>query len=296
MYFHSDSKVFLDGKWVNASRATASLYNQTLHYGYGVFDGMRSYKNAEGCNIFKAHAHFNRLLDAADKLKIELSYTTEELVNIAYQLLEKNGLQTAYIRPLVYLGPNMELTIEGTPHIFMGAWPWKKYLGHDPVDVMVAEQRKPTSETTPINGKIVGNYTNSILASSQAKKLGYHEAILLDIDGYVAEGPASNFFYERDGVLFTPTSKHALPGITRRTIMELARNWGIEVIEKNITLHEVYQADHAFFTGTASEVTPINSINGEKMKGTWEESHGHSLYMMYLQLVTNNEFQGLTIV
>lgn len=296
MYFHSDSTVFLDGNWIKATNANGSLYNQTMHYGYGVFDGMRSYKNADGCNIFKAKDHFDRLICSAGKLGIKIPYTSEELERIAYRLLEKNNLYTAYIRPLVFMGPNMELNTDSDVHVFLAAWPWKKYLGNQPINVMVSQYLKPGEKHTAVNAKIVGNYTNSILASTQAKNLGYDEALMLDEEGYVAEGPASNFFYEKDDTLYTPTTRYALPGITRKTIMQLAKEWGIDVVEKNITLEEVYQSDHAFFTGTATEITPIGTVNGENMKKNWEDSHAYTLYMMYRQQVMNNEYQGLTIV
>ncbi|MFT4738420.1 MAG: branched-chain amino acid aminotransferase [Cyclobacteriaceae bacterium] len=296
MYYTPDSYVFLDGNWVLAKEANTSLFNQTLHYGYGVFDGLRSYKNGESCNIFKAKEHFDRLIKSAENLHIEIPYSSEELVGFAYDLLNKNKLYTAYIRPLVFLGPNMELNTDSTVHFFMGAWKWKKYLGYEPIDVMVSQYVKLGQQHTPVNAKIIGNYTNSILASSQAKKLGYHEALMLDSNGFVAEGPAANFFYEKGDTIYTPTTSHALPGITRKTIMALARKWGVEVVEKDIELEEIYGADSAFFTGTATEVTPIRSINGEAVKKQWEDSHGHSLYMMYRQMVVNNEYMDLTIV
>ena len=217
MDYAADGIAFKDGNWVNVKEARTSLFNQTLHYGYGVFDGLRSYKNAEGCNIFKAKEHFDRLIHSAEKLHIKVPYTSEELVRIAYRLLEKNKLYTAYIRPLVYMGPNMELNTDSRVHLFMGAWPWKKYLGYDPIDVMVSQYVKPGKAHTPVNSKIVGNYTNSILASSQAKKLGYHEALMLDPEGFVAEGPAANFFYEKDDVLYTPktSAKYGATSILR---------------------------------------------------------------------------------
>lgn len=296
MYFTTTSQVFLDGNWVQARDANTTLFSQTLHYGYGVFDGMRSYKNAEGCNIFKAKAHFDRLIASAEKLHLRIPYTSEELVRIAYKLLEQNKLYTAYIRPLIFSGPNMELNTDSDVHLFIGAWPWKKYLGYEPVDVMVSQFVKPRKDHTLLNAKIVGNYTNSILASSQAKKLGYDEALMLDPEGYVAEGPAANFFIEKDNVIYTPPTDYALPGITRQTILDLAQQWGIQTVERRIHLDEVYDADYAFFTGTASEITPIGSVNGEKVTAEWDDTSAHMLYMMYRQLVMNNELQGLTIV
>lgn len=296
MYFRPNDQVFLNGNWVPAEKAQASLYSQTMHYGYGVFDGMRSYKNADGCNIFRARDHFARLINSANILGITIPYTEEELERIAYRLLEKNGLYTAYIRPLVFLGPNMELNVDSDVNVFIAAWPWKKYLGHEPINVMVSQYQKPSEKHTALNAKVVGNYTNSILASTQAKKLGYDEALMLDENHNVAEGAASNFFFEKDDVLYTPPSKYAIQGITRDTIMKLASEWGIKVVDKEFTIEEVYDADYAFFTGTATEVSPIATVNGEHMKKSWEESHAYMLYMMYRQQVMNDEYLGLTIV
>ena len=161
---------------------------------------------------------------------------------------------------------------------------------------MTSKHIKTVGLANKINAKIISNYTNSILASSQAKKLGYSDALMLDIKGNVSESPAANFFYEKDGELFTPTTEFAYAGITRGTIIELAKQWNVKVTEKEITLEEIYEADYAFLTGTATEVSPIRSINGEIYKAEWEDSNAHSLYMMYRQLVMFNEYQGLTIV
>ena len=296
MYFQEESIVFLDGNWIDAKNANFSLFSQTMHYGFGAFDGMRSYKNAEGCNIFRVKEHFERLEKACADLTIEMPYSVAELVSISYKLLKKNRMVNAYIRPLVFMDTNMDLRAENKIHIFIAAWRWKKYLGNVPLDVMVSEHKKTIGFANKINAKIIGNYTNSILASTQAKKLGYSEALMLDIQGNVAESPAANFFYEKDGVLVTPTTEFSYDGITRKTIIELARQWNIKVVERDITVEEIYKADFAFLTGTATEVSQIRSLNGEVFKAEWEDSHGHSLYMMYRQQVMYNEYQNLTIV
>ena len=181
-------------------------------------------------------------------------------------------------------------------HVFIAAWRWKKYLGNEPLNLMTSEHIKTVGLANKINAKLTSNYTNSILASSQAKKLGYSEALMLDINGNISESPAANLFYEKDGELFTPTTNYSYDGITRKTIIELAKQWNIKVTEKEITPEEIYEADYAFLTGTATEVSPISSINGEIFKAEWEDSNAHSLYMMYRQLVMFNEYQGLTIV
>ena len=296
MYFQEDSIVFLDGNWIEARKANFSLFSQTMHYGFGAFDGMRSYKNAEGCNIFKAKEHFERLIDACRDLTLEIPFGVDELVNIAYKLLKKNKLVNAYVRPLIFMDTNMDLTTDTKVHVFIAAWRWKKYLGNEPLNLMISEHTKTVGLANKINAKLTSNYTNSILASSQAKKLGYSEALMLDINGNISESPAANLFYEKDGELFTPTTDYSYDGITRKTIIELAKQWNIKVTEKEITPEEIYEADYAFLTGTATEVSTISSINGEIFKAEWEDSNAHSLYMMYRQLVMFNEYQGLTIV
>lgn len=296
MYYDAHTTVFKDGAWLKASQAMSSDFTQTLHYGSGVFEGLRAYENLNGCNIFRAKDHFDRLIYSCDKLHMKVPYTSEELVQIAYQLLDKNNMHNAYIRPLVFSGPNMYLTPSPDVHVFMGAWKWAKYLGSDPLNVMVSSYQRPNPRSTIIDAKIAGHYTNSILATTEAKQLGYDEALLLDMHGNVAEGPGANFFFEKDDILYTPPAGHILPGITRQTIMALAQELGIRVVEKFFTIEEVYGADHAFFAGTAVEMAPIASINGEQLKGDWEESAGYNIYLMYRQKVQFNEYQGLTIV
>ncbi len=295
-YFEQRGVVFLNGQWILAEDAQASIYNQTMHYGLGVFDGLRSYKNAEGCNIFAARTHYDRLIHSASLLNLQISYSSEELVHVSYELLDRNNLDSAYIRPLIWQDPNMALTNKSKANIFIGAWPWQKYLGHDPVSVMVSRFKKPGPEFMPVNHKVCGNYPIPILASTEARKLGYDEALLLDQHGFIGEGPAANIFFESEGKLFTPKPDNIFAGITRLTIMELAKKWGIEVVEKDMTLEEAYKMEYAFFAGTATEITPIKSINGEFMKEDWEDSQSHNLYMLYRRLVTSNEFEGLTIV
>lgn len=296
MYYDHKTEVFHDGKWIKAKDAKASLFDQTLHYGTGVFDGLRSYNNGNGFNIFKPAEHFQRLRFSAEKVYLKVPYSVEELINIAYELIDRNNLTNAYIRPLVYTGPNMALSPSSQVHFFMTAWKWAKYPGIEPLNTMISSYLKPSPKSTPIDIKVIGNYSQSTLASAEAKSLGYDEAILLDSEGFVAEGPGANVFYEKDGVLFTPKLGNILPGITRKTILELCAELKIEVIEKDIKKEELYKGDLAFFCGTASEITAIHSINGEVYTKKWEGSLGHSLHHMYQQKVKFDEYQGLTIV
>ncbi len=296
MYYSDRTEVFLDGEWIKAKDAKASLFAQTLHYGTGVFDGIRSYNNGNGFNIFKPHIHFQRLKDAAEKVYLKVPYSVEDLTKIAYELIDRNNLTNAYIRPLVYAGPNMILAPAKETHFFMTAWKWAKYPGFEPLNTMISSYVKPSPKSTPVEAKIIGNYSANTLASAEAKKLGFDEAILLDHGGHISEGPGSNIFYEKDGELFTPKLGNIFPGITRSTILEICDELHVKVTEKDITPEEFYQADHAFFCGTATEITHISSVNGEKFKKKWDDSIGHNLLEVYQQKVMFDEYRGLTIV
>ena len=296
MYYNDDTIVFFDGNWIKAKEAKASLFDQAMHYGTGVLEGIRSYKSEGSQKIFRAHDHFERLRRSAEMMFIKLPYTSEELTCIAYDLLAKNNLTDAYIRPLVYAGQDMMLKPTGDSHVFMAAWKWSKYNGLKPINVMVSQYRKPSVHAIPIEAKVVGNYSSATLVSAQARQLGYDEALLLDANHYVAEGPVSNFFYEKDHTLYTPKVGTILPGITRATIMSIAKEAGISVVEKDITVDELYEADQAFFCGTAAEISQIKSINGEKMKGNWEDSASYNIHFVYQKKVRFDEFEGLTIV
>ena len=296
MYYNDNTIVFHNGNWIAAKDAKTSLFDQTLHYGTGVLEGIRSYRSEGSYKVFRALDHFKRLHKSAEMMHLALPYSPEELTHIAYDLLEKNHLTDAYIRPLVYAGQDMMLRPTKDSNIFMAAWKWKKYNGIKPLDVMVSQYRKPSAQAIPIEAKVVGNYSSATLVSAQARNLGYDEALLLDANDHVAEGPASNFFYEKDNVLYTPKLGNILPGITRAAIFHMAKELGVTIIEKDIVVEELYEADQAFFCGTASEISQIQSINGEKMKGVWEDSASYSLHFIYQQKVRFDEFEDLTIV
>lgn len=296
MYFNRDSVLFLNGKWLKAKDAMGNLFSQTLHYGNGAFDGLRAYETSTGPQIFKAKEHFDRLHYSASKMFIDLDYTSEDLTVIAHQLLKKNHLNNAYIRPLVYLGANMALTETKDVYLLMTAWEWERYLGNDLLKVMVSSYEKPSPNSIPIDAKICGHYTNSILATMEAKSKGFDEALLLNSEGYVTEGPGANFFYEKDEVLYTSPVGNILPGITRATVISYAREMGYKVVERNFTAEELVDADTAFFTGTAAEIAGIKSIGGHDFTMDWEDTVAYSLFLMYRQRVVNNEFGDFTLV
>jgi len=296
MYYDKNTVVFHNGNFVKATEAKADLFSQTLHYGSGVFDGIRAYETQAGVQAFKAKEHFERFLKSAQRIHIELPYAAEELVNITYRLLEENNLTNAYIRPLVYLGPNMRLTKTNEVNLFISAWKWPRYQMNDQLDVMLSSFQRPNPQASYVDAKISGNYINSILATQEAKMKGFDEALLLDSGGYIAQGPGDNFFFEKDEVLFTPPSGHILPGITRKTIMELAEEMEVGVTKRLFTIEELQEADGAFFTGTATEIAGIKSIDRKPFKKKWEDTLGFQLLSKYRQRVTHDEYDSYSII
>ncbi|MEC7755820.1 branched-chain amino acid transaminase [Roseivirga sp. UBA1976] len=285
MYYNDQTTIFLDGQWLKAGEARASLYSQSMHYGSGVFEGIRSYATAEGTSIFKAEAHYERLIDSAHKMHMPCDYTVSQLVDWTYELLERNGLKDAYIRPLLYLGENMSLQKVSTSHLFICAWEWGRYLGDNLLNVMVSSYERPNPRAVPVSAKVTGHYTNSILATTEAKGKGFDEALLLDENGSVAEGSGANFFFEKDGELFTPPLGNILPGITRATVFELAAQMGIKVNEAYFSPHMVKGADGAFFTGTAAEIAGIEFLDGSPFRLPWKKTIGYRIAQHYQQLV-----------
>jgi len=296
MYYNEKSEIYLNGKWLNAAKATTNPFSQTLHYGNGVFEGMRSYKTENGAQIFKAREHFERLKYSAESMHIPFEWKVDELTKLCYELLEKNELEDAYIRPLIWLGENMKLEPTQESFLFLSAWEWPKYLGDNLLSLMTSSYERPNPKSCHVDAKVTGHYTNSILATTEAKQKGYDEALLFDNNGYVAEGPGANFFIEKNGILYTPPQGNILPGITRQTILELAIDAGFTAKEELFGEEWLLEADSAFFTGTAAEVAGIQSINNIDMKLNWDDSMGHTLAAMYRKHVRGNEYKYFTLV
>lgn len=290
-YYNENTILFLNGNFVKASEAKTDLYSQTLHYGLGVFEGIRSYETESGTKIFKAKEHYERLIYSASKMNIKLNYTVDELTDVTYQVLEKNNLKSAYIRPLVYMGANMGLVPSDEVNIMIAVWEWGKYLGNSLLKATISEYQRPNPKSCYVDAKVCGHYINSILATTDAKAKGFGEPILLDSKGYIAEGGGSNFFYEKEGKLFTPPIGNILPGITRATIIELANKMGYEVEEKLFTFEDLkkIKPEIAFFTGTAAEVAGIESIDDLVFETNWESTIASKLAKAYQNLVTGKE-------
>jgi branched-chain amino acid aminotransferase len=287
MYFNSDTLAFVDGVFVKADQAQVGAYAQSLHYGYAVFEGIRSYATPSGTQIFKAQEHYERLHYSCRSIGLPFNYSVEELTDITYQLLEKNNLADAYIRPLVYAAtPNMTLKHATSSNLLIAVWDWGKYLGDQSLRLSISPYQRPNPNAVPIEAKVSGHYVNSIIASSEAKGRGYDEALLLDMNGYVAEGPGANFFFEKNGELFTAPKGSILRGITRNTIIDLAREAGISVTEKFFTPDELQGATGAFYTGTAAEVVGIAAIDELEFSTPFSETLGAQLAERYRALVT----------
>ncbi len=262
-----DGVIWLDGAFVPWREAKTHVLTHTLHYGMGVFEGIRAYKTASGTAIFRLHEHTDRLFASAKILNMPMPYTKEMLNQVCLDVVKNNHLATAYIRPMCFYGSEgMGLRADNLAvHVMIAAWDWGSYLGKEELEkglrIKTSSFSRHHVNVTLCKAKANGNYINSMLALQEACANGYDEALLLDVDGYVAEGSGENIFIIRNGVLYTPDLTSALEGITRDTIMQFARENGIVVKEKRITRDEVYIADEAFFTGTAAEVTPIRELD-----------------------------------
>lgn len=286
MYYNDHTFIYLNGEIVRASEARIDLYSQTMHYGYGVFEGIRSYKTESGeTRIFKARAHYERLKNSALALNLPFPWSNEQLIKATYEILNRNNQQDAYIRPIVYAPANMSFVENTESFIAIETWQMKPFLGEKLLNVLTSSFERPNPRGFKIEAKATGHYVNSILASQEAKSKGYDEALLKDMNGFVAEAPGANFFMEKDGVLYTPQLGNILPGITRATVLEICSRHCIPVVEKNITLSEVHGADSAFFCGTAAEIIGIASLDKILFKNEWNNSIGATIQKAYKELV-----------
>ena len=291
MYYSDDTIIYLDGAFVKATDAKTDLYGQSLHYGFSAFEGIRSYKTGNGTKIFKAKEHYQRLQTSCEAVGIPYSWSNEELTEATYQLLQKNNLEDAYIRPLVFCPPNMSLQKAKTSNIMIAVWNWDAYLGDKLLRVGLSSYQRPNPRGFKVHAKISGHYVNSILACQEAKDNGYDEALLTDMNGFVAEGPGANVFYEKNDILYTPGLGNILPGITRATVKEIAAALGIEVIEKDISLDELKNADAIFYCGTAAEIIGWESFEGAAFNKSWNESTGRRIQLAYKNRVIEKELE-----
>lgn len=286
-YYHNNTIIYLNGAFVKAAEATTDYYSQSLHYGYAVFEGIRSYKTAGGeTKIFKAREHYERLQHSALALNMPYSWDTNELIEATYEVLAQNNLQDAYIRPVVYAPANMSFNPNNESYIMIAAWEMGLFLGEKLLRVMTSSFQRPNPKGFRIEAKASGHYVNSILASQEAKAKGYDEALLTDMNGYVAEGPGANVFFEKNGKLVTPPAGNILPGITRATVMEICAELNIPVEERLFTTDELKQADAAFFCGTAAEVIGWQSFDEAVFPTKWNDTLSRKIQLAYKEKVT----------
>lgn len=286
-----DGVIWLDGELVPWREAKVHVLTHTLHYGTGVFEGVRAYHADQGTAIFRLEDHTDRLFRSAHILGMNIPFDKDTLNEVQKQIVHENNLDSAYLRPMCFYGAEgIGLRADNLKvHVMVAGWEWGAYLGAEALEkgirIRTSSYTRHHVNITMCKAKANGNYMNSTLALQEALRDGYDEALLLDVDGFVAEGSGENVFIVRNGVIFTPDLTSALEGITRETIVTLAEEFGYEIREKRITRDEVYVADEAFFTGTAAEVTPIRELDGRKIGSGVRGPITEKLQSKYFDLV-----------
>lgn len=266
-----DGKIWKDGELIDWRDAKIHVLTHTLHYGMGVFEGVRAYKTDEGTAIFRLREHTQRLFNSAKIFQMAMPFDMETIMEAQRTVIRENKLESGYIRPLVWIGSEkLGVSARGnTIHVAIAAWPWGAYLGEDGINkgirVKTSSFARHHVNVSLVRAKACGYYINSILANQEALADGYDEALLLDTEGYVSEGSGENVFIIKNGKLFTPDLASCLDGITRDAVLTMAADLGIPIIEKRITRDEMYCCDEAFFTGTAAEITPIRELDNREI-------------------------------
>lgn len=286
-----DGLIWFDGEMVPWREANVHVLTHTLHYGMGVFEGVRAYKTDQGAAIFRLDQHSRRLLDSAKIMNMDIPYSLEELNEAQKKAVRENNLDSAYIRPMCFYGSEgMGLRADNLKtHTIVAAWEWGSYLGKENMEkglrIKTSSFTRHHVNISMCKAKANGHYINSMLALQEAMTDGYDEALLLDVEGFVAEGSGENIFIIRDGIIYTPDLTSALNGITRNTIMTLAEDLGYKLVEKRITRDEVYIADEAFFSGTAAEVTPIRELDNRPIGSGTRGPITKELQTLYFDIV-----------
>lgn len=259
--------IWKNGEFIKWEDCTTHVISHTLHYGGGAFEGIRCYQTERGTAVFRLKEHMERLHYSSKAIGMTLNYSVDDLCEATLSLLKKTRLAQGYIRPLAFYGTGQMGLRPGkaSKELIIAAWPWGAYLPHETVDVKISSYIRIHPKSTIADAKICGHYVNSILSVLELNGTNYHEALLLDSEGYIAEGPGENFFIVKDETVYTPARGTILPGITRDTIFKLSEKYNYPVVEKKITPEEAFNADEAFFTGTAAEITPIQSIDDKQI-------------------------------
>ena len=293
-----DGFIWMDGEWLDWREAKVHVLTHTLHYGMGAFEGVRAYETEDGPAIFKLEEHTERLFNSTRILGMKIPYEAEVLNQAQREVVTKNNLKSAYIRPMCFYGSEgMGLRADNLrTHVMVAAWEWPSYMDPDArvrgIKVRTSSFTRHHVNITMCKAKANGNYINSMMALKEALDSGAEEALMLDNEGYVAEGSGENVFIIRDDVIYTPDLTSCLDGITRATIFTLAEELGYKIREKRITRDEVYIADEAFFTGTAAEVVPIREVDGRSIGSGSRGPLTEKLQTMYFDSVRGNRSQN----
>jgi branched-chain amino acid aminotransferase len=286
-----DGKIWKDGQLIDWRDANLHFLTHSLHYGMAVFEGVRAYKTVDGTAIFRLKEHTQRLFNSAKIFQMAVPYDFDTIVEAQKEVVRANQLESCYLRPLIWIGSEkMGVSARGnTIHVGIAAWPWGAYLGEDGlakgIRVKTSSFTRHHVNVSMVRAKASGYYINSILANQEVTAEGYDEALLLDTDGYVSEGAGENVFIIRNGKIYTPDLASCLDGITRDAVLTMARDSGIEVIEKRITRDEMYCADEAFFTGTAAELTPIRELDNRQIGSGSRGPVTEKLQAMFFEVV-----------
>jgi branched-chain amino acid aminotransferase len=284
-------EIWINGEFVPWGQARTHVLAHTLHYGAGAFEGVRAYRTAEGTAIFRLDAHLDRLFYSAASIRMPMRFGRDALRAASVELVRRNRLEEGYLRPIAFFGYGvMCVSPEQAPvDVVIACWPWGAYLPHEMVDLKISRYPRIPPDATVADAKLTGNYLNGILAVNEIRGTKYHEVLLLDVGGHVAEGSGENVFFVMGGQLHTPRLGAILPGITRATVLRIARDEGIGVVERDIRPEEAFGADEAFFTGTAAEVTPIRSIDDRVIGGGEVGPVTRRLRKLYLDVVHGAE-------
>ena len=263
-----NGKIWYNGEMIDWQEANTHLLTHTLHYGLGVFEGVRAYSTSKGPSIFRLHDHTKRLFKSASTVNMRIPFSMEDINEAHAAVIRENKLQEAYIRPMCFYGSEgMGLRADNLKvHCMVAAWEWPSYMDPEArekgIKVKLSSFKRQVKNSVS-NAKVNGNYVHSIVALTEALEDGFDEALMLDTEGFVAEGSGENFFIAKNGVLYSPNLDSCLDGITRRTIIDLAEELNIPFKVKQITVQDVLDADESFFSGTAAEVVPINSLDNQ---------------------------------
>ena len=294
MFVNTENKlIWKNGSFQSWNDSNVHILSHTLHYGTGVFEGVRAYKTANGAAVFRLLEHTERLFNAAKKLNINIPYSINEVVNAQCEVLHENKLEEGYIRPIIYLG-NEGLGLRAkdlSVNVAIAAWEWPSYMSPEAKQKGISIIKSSYSQyENPLHSgnKIIGTYFQNTMALHEAIDKGADEALMMDVNGFISEGSGENIFIVKDGVIITPTTKHCLNGITRQSVIQIARDLNYEVVEKDIQYDELVLADEAFFTGTAVEITPIREVD-KKIIGSGERGPiSNKLQEAFTQIISGN--------